>query len=360
MVAYYNDSDPFCCAWLRNLIAGGFIPGGYVDERDIADIEPGDLRGFRQCHFFAGIGGWAYALQLAGWDPDRPVWTGSCPCQPFSSAGRQGGALDDRHLWPRWLRLVGECRPDAILGEQVEGAVGFGWVDRVFRDLEAEGYACGAAVLGAHSVGAPHIRQRLFWVADADQQRQREAGRAGTGEWPGGDGSYGSTLADADEAGSDRQRLEGLSSDGDAPHRHDADRRGEAGGLAAAYHAYGELGARGEVRKLGDTRRTGLEGLQRSGDMELRRGAEPAGSIGTAGFWSDAVWLPCLDGKSRRVVASLQPLAHAGECICSLRLGQLCACEERPSRIGMLRGSGNAIVPPAAALFIEAVMEVRP
>lgn len=170
MAAYYNENDAFAAAWLRNLIDAGRLPAGDVDERSIVDVRPGDLAGYAQCHFFAGIGGWAYALRLAGWPPDRPVWTGSCPCQPFSSAGRQGGALDERHLWPQWFRLIRECRPHTIFGEQVEGAVGFGWVDRVFADLEAQNYACGAEILGAHSVGAPHSRPRIWWVADTRSQ----------------------------------------------------------------------------------------------------------------------------------------------------------------------------------------------
>lgn len=86
---YYNEFDPFAAAWLRELIKEKLIPQGDVDERSITEIQPDDLRGYTQCHFFAGIGGWSLALQLAGWPSDRPVWTGSCPCQPFSSAGRQ-------------------------------------------------------------------------------------------------------------------------------------------------------------------------------------------------------------------------------------------------------------------------------
>jgi DNA (cytosine-5)-methyltransferase 1 len=80
MTAYYNELDPFAAAWLRNLIAAGLIPQGEVDERSIEDVTPNDLAGFRQCHFFAGIGGWPLALRLAGWPDERPVWTGSCPC----------------------------------------------------------------------------------------------------------------------------------------------------------------------------------------------------------------------------------------------------------------------------------------
>src|SRR5215475_6796039 len=172
MTAYYNEIDPYAAQWLRNLIAAGLIAAGDVDERSIVDVRPDDLRSYRQCHFFAGIGGWSYALRLAGWDDARPVWTGSCPCQPFSGAGKRKAGADQRHLWPVWFRLIRECRPERVFGEQVEGASGLGWWDRVSADLEAEDYAVGAAVLGAHSVGAPHIRQRLFWMADAVGERR--------------------------------------------------------------------------------------------------------------------------------------------------------------------------------------------
>ena len=167
MSSYYNDNDPYCADWLRSLIAEGLIPPGDVDERNITDVQGSDVAGYTQHHFFSGIGGWPLALQLAGWPSTRPVWTGSCPCQPFSSAGAGQAQADPRHLWPEWFRLIRECRPESIFGEQVAAAIGWGWLDGVSTDLEAEGYSIGSAVLGAHSLGAPHRRQRLYLVADA-------------------------------------------------------------------------------------------------------------------------------------------------------------------------------------------------
>jgi DNA (cytosine-5)-methyltransferase 1 len=185
MTAYYNEIDPYAAQWLRNLIAAGHIADGDVDTRSIADVMPSDLAGYSQCHFFAGIGGWSLALRLAGWPDDRPVWTGSCPCQPFSAAGRGKAAGDERHLWPQWFSLIRERCPATVFGEQVEAAIGWGWLDAVFADLEAESYACGATVLPACSVGAPHIRQRVWFVGKSDRTgssaRSEAASRNGHG-----------------------------------------------------------------------------------------------------------------------------------------------------------------------------------
>lgn len=177
MTAYYNEIDPYAAQWLRNLISAGHIAPGDVDERSIVDVRADDIRGYTQAHFFAGIGGWSYALRLAGWPDDRPVWTGSCPCQPYSIASvGHGGAKghgDERDLWQDFVRLIRERAPDVLFGEQVTGAISWGWWDRASMDLEAIDYACAAAVLRADACGAPHERKRLFWLADAGRQRRK-------------------------------------------------------------------------------------------------------------------------------------------------------------------------------------------
>ena len=176
--AYYNEHDKFAAAWLRNLISAGLIAPGEVDERSIVDVQPADVRGFTQCHWFAGIGVWSYALRCAGWPDDRQVWTGSCPCQPFSVAGKGEGTEDKRHLWPEFFRLIRECRPDVVLGEQVSSPAGLGWYDAVSADLEAAGYAAGALDTCAAWAGAPHLRHRLYWMGHADSarwERERQA-----------------------------------------------------------------------------------------------------------------------------------------------------------------------------------------
>lgn len=170
MTDYHNENNPQAAAWLRNLIKRGILPHGHVDERSIADVRPGDLRGYRHVHLFSGIGGWALAAQLAGWPDDRELWTGSCPCQPFSVAGNGLGENDPRHLWPHFFRLIRACRPAVVMGEQVARKAGFGWFDGVRSDLESIRYASRAIDIPACAIDAPHIRSRLWWCGVADTQ----------------------------------------------------------------------------------------------------------------------------------------------------------------------------------------------
>lgn len=165
--AYYSEWEPYCAEWLRNLIRARLIPPGHVDERSITDIQPEDLLGFTQIHFFTGIAGWPLALRNAGWPDSRPVWTGSCPCQPFSNAGEGRGVDDERHLWPYFHRLISHPlhRPPTVFGEQVASPLGRDWFDGVAADLEADGYAVEAVDIPACAVDAPHKRNRLYWAA---------------------------------------------------------------------------------------------------------------------------------------------------------------------------------------------------
>ncbi|MDJ0513124.1 MAG: DNA cytosine methyltransferase [Methyloceanibacter sp.] len=162
---YYNEIDPYAAQWLRNLMAAEPIPAGDVDERSIEEVSANDLEGYEQCHFFAGIAGWSRALELANWQ--GPVWTGSCPCQPFSSAGQAKGLGDERHLWPAFRSLIAQRKPPIVFGEQVASKDGRWWLSGVRADLEDLGYAVGAADLCAAGVGAKQVRQRLYWVAQS-------------------------------------------------------------------------------------------------------------------------------------------------------------------------------------------------
>jgi DNA (cytosine-5)-methyltransferase 1 len=349
MVSYYNEIDPYAAQWLRNLIANKLIADGDVDERSIRDVAAADLHGYTQCHFFAGIGVWSYALRLAGWPDDRPVWTGSCPCQPFSAAGKGKGFEDERHLWPEFHRLISECKPPVVFGEQVASKDGLDWLDTVFTDLEATGYAAGAHVLPACGVGAPHIRQRLWFVGERldDTAGARHVGALAGSEGEArdearlrlsGEGRGSGGLADADNA-----RLEGRIG---MPERADQCAVG-AGSLEGGLEHASSLGReRGQAPAPGHdddgSAPGGAEGQHGAG-LAGPHWLHQDGARPTDGHWRDADWLFCRDGKWRPVEPGTFPLAHGA-----------------PARVGRLRAYGNAIVPQVAAEVIGAYLDARP
>lgn len=304
--AYYNEHDPYAAEWLRNLIAAGHIAPGDVDERSIEDVLPADLAGYNQCHFFAGIGIWSGALRAAGWPDNRPVWTGSCPCQPFSGAGKGGGFSDERHLWPAWFHLIEQRRPPIVFGEQVASTDGLAWLDLVQADLEGTGYACGAVDLCAAGFGAPHIRQRLYWVAYAD-------GRQLAGQ----------------------SILRGVERDGQNA------RRPEGSGSAPACRDHGELADADRQRRAQHAQlRQGESGRNEGDHSEATWSGEACRPGPTNGFWRDADWLRCRDERWRPVEPGTFALANGVA-----------------GRVGKLRAYGNAIVLPVAQTFIESVMD---
>jgi DNA (cytosine-5)-methyltransferase 1 len=484
---YYNEFDPHAAAWLRELVREGHLPEGEVDERDIREVRPADLAGFRACHFFCGIAGWERALQLAGWDYERDgqAWTGSCPCPPFSAAGKKkhcpecrGKSLvpcprrtgyficagcehawlaDERHLWPEFWRLVRECRPATVFGEQVSGKDGLLWFAGVRASLEIIGYRAGAVdipVAGAGEetegwvcyddgegnvdyvrerivVSAPHIRQRIFWCAQrvADPQRERDGddGLGPTGGEAAGvqeaDGERQRVRSDARKCrrvvfGFDERSLEPLDKlreqgrigddclrvasivdaaraalaadaaelerlrvrvcavlDGVADAKRTERRAGDERGCDVVHgdHGAGEEAsggpgvcgvARGVFHPASDGRREGRSepdgsdvdaardacGVGDSGCNGREQGSpgssQPQSDAGRAGhaFWSDFAVVHCRDGKARRVSTepALFPLAP-----------------RIPGRVGLLRGSGNAINPVLAAEFVRAFLEVE-
>ena len=299
--AYYNEFDSNAAAWLRELIKDGLIAPGDVDERSIIDVKASDLKGYSQHHFFAGIGGWSYALRLAGWPDNQPVWTASLPCQPFSTAGKQLGKQDDRHLLPHFLELVKQCRPHAIFGEQVERAIGHGWLDDLQTTMEAEGYSVGHCVLGAHSIGAAHIRQRLYWVADSTSERR--CGRESLGEG-----------------------------------------------------RYSESGRSSDDIRMANTKTTGKS------EQGHRQLLEERLSDGFVRSCEDGIeWIHCRDGKYRPVESSILPLVDgvSEKLVRSSDPGvPINSNATQEARVMRLRGYGNAIVPTLAAEFIGAFMDV--
>jgi DNA (cytosine-5)-methyltransferase 1 len=330
--AYYNDTDPFVCDWLAELMKDGLIAEGDIDRRSITDIDPADLRGYTRCHFFAGIGGWDLALQMAGWPEDREVWTGSCPCQPFSSAGKQRGTDDERHLWPAFHRLIAERKPATVFGEQVASKAGRAWLAGVFADLEALAYRRAGADLCAAGVGAPHIRQRLWWLADAEhgRSRQRNSGEQGEATTIGRDRLADERDIDCGLVHRQQPRPQGHAGDGD-----DGDEPGRVEADAARSTSETDR----DSRRLGHADR----GHGDIGESLAEREANQR----TAVDWSgEGVGLVRCVEPTREVYRraplepSLFPLAHGAH-----------------NRVGTLRGAGNAIVPQVAAEFVMAFLE---
>ncbi|EPG6797181.1 DNA cytosine methyltransferase [Klebsiella aerogenes] len=346
--AYYNEIDPFAAQWLRNLIAAGHIAPGEVDERSIEDVTPDDLRGFTQCHFFAGIGVWSHSLRLAGWPDDKPVWTGSCPCQPFSAAGKGDGFADERHLWPHFFHLISERRPQHVFGEQVASGNANTWFDLVQADMEGVGYAFGLVPFTSAGIGAPHIRERAYWVANASSKYESAAG---------------------DETGS-ATCLRSRPFDGVADaccerlNRIDSLLQWEKSGRVTK--SVPEATGHSTTDGLDNADVTRLEGHVWDDSAAGWEGA--AGSVAKAGlysrslevngFWRDADWLFCRDGQWRPVEPGTFPLVDGA----AARLGRVepgVARVASSNRIGRLKGYGNAINAQAAAEFIRAYVEVN-
>lgn len=338
MTAYYNEYESAAVAALKELASDGVIAPGVIDDRSIIEIQPDELEPFTQCHFFAGGGLWSVAARLAGWPDDKPLWTGSCPCQPFSVAGKQQGEDDPRHLWPHFFRLIKARRPPVVVGEQVGSALGYAWFDGVAADLEREDYAARAVDIPACAVDAPHIRNRLYWIAvaqsDEPGERRRGDDRRGEGEgqaeigacdqsggsdgrlfrWPG-------ALADADQSGRrwwTPQSLWGAQSRAAAQGNDEGSPVGDAVGARLEGHAgHGEGGA---------------------GRPQSHRPV--AAPDGGSGFWDDAEWIVCHDGKIRRTKPGLRLLVDGF-----------------PGRVDLWRVAGNAIVPQVAAEVLAAFLD---
>ena len=338
MAAYYNEIDPFAAQWLRNLIAAGHIAPGDVDERSITEIKPDELKQYTQCHFFAGIGVWSYALRRAGWGDSRPVWTGSCPCQPFSAAGKGEGIDDERHLWPAWSELVSEYEPPIVFGEQVasdkvvgksDGSSKNVWIDTVSTDLERALYAVAAFDLPAAGFGAPHIRQRTWFVAErlGDAISSR----------PEGHGRLGKIKVQEGRQGERRHSAEtglgcGLAITKEQQHDRSGPKNAQDGQESA------------NNSRMVDTNSHGLN--SRSEAAATARHGASIGSAGrddradpSNGHWADPDWLWCRDNKWRAVESGTSPLVNGAT-----------------QRVGRLRAYGNAICAEVATGFITAYM----
>ena len=356
MGAYYNEFDPKAAAWLRQLIKNNAIADGEVDERSIIEVQANDIRGFKQHHFFAGIGGWSYALRLAGWSDTRPVCTASLPCQPFSVAGAQKGVDDERHLLPHFIELVKQCNFQTIFGEQVPGAIKHGWLDDLCTEMEREKYRVGQIVLTAAGEGAPHIRQRLYWVADSSKQRQS------------GQRKLGQPLHTTENQDREINRIIGtgdISNGMENTVSYGQCERPEIRGGIFGQHQDGEtcdqFERRSEVCRVGDTELHGHDASQIGRSIsESETKSRMFELEGSDTEWSDSDWLYCRDEKYRPIKSSIEPLANGlprGVGYSSDPSESIDANNTQEARVMRLKGYGNAIVPQVASSFIKAFMQ---
>lgn len=491
MKTFYNDFNRDSVSWLNQLINNGNISYGVVKGGDFRELDVDELRRYESVHLFAGIGGWDYALQLAGWT--GPVWTASLPCQPFSPAGKGKGKDDDRHLLPYFLDLVAKCRPPVIFGEQSANAInisgqlrnkiedlqylqkkqaylrvlaelqgqsvermlamqreektteeGFkrkelgdvremekeesrssskeccctsserkgygighngrmgsekdrsrcmrsdrytfqsgrgesmecsisgqdrqlyrvhsgehescylcpecddehlgrtedirsikwnnessqeeirrayaeisdeiaatikhGWLDDLQTRLEGEGYTVGHCVLGAHSIGSPHIRNRLYWMAhNSGKGREKQSGICGVPSETHGNDTRKNTTG--------------------------------SGGVVDSEHEQCKRGLSGYREEFTEDNEQSASKFTRSSEID---------------------WIKCLDGKHRPIKPGIFPLANGipGDMVCSGNTS-IQANETKEARKIRIHGYGNAIVPQVAAEFIRAFMDIK-
>ena len=350
--AYYNENDPAAAHCLRALIADGVIAPGDVDQRSIIEVKPDDVKGYTQCHFFAGGALWQLALRQAGWPDDWPMWTGSCPCQPFSAAGKHQGTNDPRHLWPHLYRLVGAVGPPIIMGEQVSGKAGYEWLDGVCDDLEAQGYTTGAADISACAINAPHQRSRLWWFGKMDDARHTQRGKKDN-EQRIKNREKGKRNKGADSAGKSNGFDEVANTNNPRPQGH---RKRVIPAQGRHKPARPRFDANDSaIKKVADANNPGREGCRAE-----RETVPPSiqATDATNSYWGSQ-WVECYDGKARRtepgicfLVDGIQlPVdAIGGESAPDLQ-------ETFPKgRIEAWRIAGNAIVPQVAVEFIKAVV----
>lgn len=251
---------------------------------------------------------------------------GGYPCQPFSAAGQRRGAEDDRHLWPFVLGVVETLRPAWCLFENVAGHVSLG-LDRVWADLEATGYAVQPLIIPACAVGAPHRRDRVWILANAQGHCQWPRLRASAA--PGERGprpGHGRDGAVADAPGRGRDRLQ--------------EQQGEpsAGRGRPAAHGHG-----GDA--VGDSNGAGLSFSQQPrepGPAERGEGPWPAAGQRGGAPWADAEWVLCRDGRVRAVAPGVPLLAHG-----------------IPDRVGQAKAYGNTVIPDIVEIIGRAILAAQ-
>ncbi len=319
--------------------------------------------------------------------PDCDILTAGYPCQPFSVAGRQKGFEDDRHIWPYILRIVAHKRPTWCVFENVHGHIALG-LDQVLADLEAEGYSTRTFIVPACGVNAPHRRDRLWIVGNAQHDGSSTAKVGGVNEEDARGASQGqsqteqpSRASGREDDGSLRQELadpngigrgggngtgrgtgernvqsekQGRSSLG-----REAERCGEPRGEDVAYSkGIIQDGIRGEANQVSDRGDTRLE-LERCGQRQFSGGSEQ----NVADTQSEQS-TPDDNGGEQGAVSEPQQVQPRGSdswggrgCNWEIEPDVGRVAHGIPRRVDRLKGLGNAIVPRIAMNIGLAIKE---
>ena len=319
----FSEIDPFCQAVLRHHWPG--VP--IIDDLRKFDYEGG-------CD-----------LVTAGY-----------PCQPFSVAGKQKGAADDRHLWPHVFEIVKRKRPAWCLFENVSGHVNLG-LDEVLLDLENEGYAARPLVIPACAVDAPHRRDRVWIVGHTTHDRRNwgaeQAGREGTtdqSEQPkssfrGEARGSSQNVADAKSAGSQARGRDGVGTTNRSRRN-----KGQSAGTSSKTDVADAKKVHGQSSDI-----QGSQQRQDKGSLGERSStlADASGTRGAVGLPGQDNWKKRYAEKPDNGSDRRDGWAASDNWAVEPSVGRV--AHGVPNRVAQLRALGNAIVPQVAAEIMEAM-----
>jgi len=267
--------------------------------------------------------------------PDCDILTAGYPCQPFSVAGKQKGTKDDRHIWPYILRIVAHKRPTWCVFENVHGHIALG-LDQVLLDLEAEGYSTRTFIVPACGVNAPHRRDRLWIVGNAQHDGSSTAKVGGVNE--------------EDARGASQGQIQAKQSSG-ASGREDDVNVADTEGII-------QNGIRGEANQVSDRGNSRLE-LERCGQRQPIGGSEQ----NVADTQSEQS-TPDDNGGEQGAVSEPQQVQPRGSdswggrgCNWEIEPDVGRVAHGIPRRVDRLKGLGNAIVPQIAMNIGLAIKE---
>ena len=276
------------------------------------------------------------------------ILSGGFPCQPFSSAGKRRGTSDNRHLWPEMLRVIRESHPRWVVGENVHGLLSWseGLVfSRTVDDLEGEGYEVFPVLLPASSVGAPHLRNRIWFCArnaDWNTHGKEHGPHTRVQEGPDAQPDGMRSVADSDHAGN-ADGFGSLSGANEEVRQWDHNAESGNTGEGHASHPHGE----DRQRRGSDFERKGEQGEQRGNGVPAsasrfgQKQSPPFPEERPSDFWAD--------------FPSFSPLCGTDDGLPTILDGITLPKWRRES----LKAYGNAIVPQVAYQIFRAIVDAE-